>query len=242
MADGTQVLTSVTIISSLLGYQALSLTEFTTSAVSLIAAGSKVEIGGAFFTFGTDCTPNASSWTAVTTATTAYLQLTPAGTAGTMTVSASWLTSGTVWSTSKQGWYASAASISRVVASAYKVGPTSYDDKSVLIPQQKRNTLSLSSVRHPGAQIYTNIVGPATMASGISNITVAHGISNARTDHRIISAIAQADSATYTRFSVNADPGPSEEVSSLLYNDTNFYITRDVTTTIGSFYITYQYV
>ena len=121
----TQISTSVTIINSgLIGYCGISLTEFTTSAVSLIASGSGVEISGAFFKADTDITPNASSWTAVTTATTAYLQLTPSGTAGTQILSASWLTSGTVWSTSKQGWYASAASISRVVASAYKVGPT----------------------------------------------------------------------------------------------------------------------
>jgi len=115
----------------MIGYCGISLTEFTTSAVSLIAAGSKCEIAGAWFSFTTDCTPNASSWTAITTATTAYLQLVPAGSAGTQTVSASWLTSGTVWSTAKQGWYASAASNNRVVASAYKIGPTSYGLKSV---------------------------------------------------------------------------------------------------------------
>ena len=49
--SGTQISTSLTIVNSLLGYQGISLTNFTTSAQSLISAGSKVELGGAFFHF-----------------------------------------------------------------------------------------------------------------------------------------------------------------------------------------------
>jgi hypothetical protein len=127
-----QISTSVTIINSLLGINALSLTNFTTSAASSIAAGSKIEIASAFFNFSSDTLPNASSWTAITTATTAYLGLTPSGTAGSQIISASWLSYAPTWSTSKQGWYSSTASNIRVVASAYKAGPTSYSNKSLI--------------------------------------------------------------------------------------------------------------
>lgn len=139
MADGAQISTSVSIINSLLGFNALSLTNFTTSAVSSIAAGSKIEIVSAFFDFPTDCLPNASSWTAISTGSTAYLQLTPSGTSGSQIVSASWSSSAPVWSTSKQGWYASTASTIRVVASAYKSGPTSQEEKKILLISQDTN-------------------------------------------------------------------------------------------------------
>jgi hypothetical protein len=137
----TQISTSVTILNSgQIGYIGISLTNFTTSAASLIASGSGIEIGGGWFKADTDITPNASSWTAITTATTAYLGLTPSGTAGSQIISAAWLSYAPAWSTSKQGWYASVASVSRVVASAYKVGPTSYSNKVVLNnPQHETN-------------------------------------------------------------------------------------------------------
>ena len=106
---GSQISTSVTIINSLLGYQAVSLTNMTTSAESLIAAGSKVEIASAFFTFSGDETPNASSWTACGAGNTCYITVIPAGTAGSQTVTAEYTDTAPIWSTSKQGWYASAA-------------------------------------------------------------------------------------------------------------------------------------
>ncbi len=136
MADAVQISTSVSIINSLLGFQAISLTNFTTSALSNIAAGSKCEIGSAFFNFSSECTPNASSWTAITTATTAYLALTPSGTAGSQIVSASWTATVPVWSTSKQGYYASAASAVRVVGSVYKNSATQQSNKKIFQQDQ----------------------------------------------------------------------------------------------------------
>ena len=102
MANGSQISTSVSIISSLLGFQALSLSNMNTSAATVITAGSKVEIKSAFFNFSTDLTPNASSWTAIATANTAYLTLLPSGTAGSQIVSASWSVTAPVWSDSAQ--------------------------------------------------------------------------------------------------------------------------------------------
>lgn len=116
-----QIATSVTIINSgLIGYCGVSLTNFSTSAASLIASGSGVEVAGAFFKATGDVTPNASSLTAIATGATAFLTLTPSGTAGSQILSAAWTSVAPVWSPSKQGWYTSAASNIRVVARIYK--------------------------------------------------------------------------------------------------------------------------
>ena len=102
--SGQQIATSVTILNSYLGFQAISLTDFSLTTVSAIAAGSKVEIASAFFTFTSDETINASSWTAIATGSTAFITLTPSGTAGSQIVTAAFTTDAPVWSTSKQGW------------------------------------------------------------------------------------------------------------------------------------------
>ena len=135
---GSQISTSVTIISSLLGFQAVSLTALATSAQSLIAAGSKVEIASAFFTFGSNETPQASTWSAISTAATAYITLTPSGAAGSQTCLAQYSSTAPTWSTSKQGWYASAASVTRYIGGVTKGSATSYNDAFVIEPSQGR--------------------------------------------------------------------------------------------------------
>jgi hypothetical protein len=129
---GAQIATSVTILNNLKGFQALSLTNFSASSASSIAAGSIVEIAGAMFQFPSDETINASSWTAITTATNAYVALTPSGTAGSQIVTASYIAGPPAWNVANQGWYATALSNVRVVASVYKNGPTSYTEKGVI--------------------------------------------------------------------------------------------------------------
>ena len=130
--SGSQISTSVSIISSLLGYQAISLSNMDSSAATVITAGSKVEIASAFFTFSGDETPNATSWTAITTGETAYIRLTPAGAAGSQTVTADWSSTAPEWSDSKQGWYLTAGSNVRYVAGCYKNSATLYDGKFIL--------------------------------------------------------------------------------------------------------------
>ena len=133
---GSQIATSVTIISSgLKGYQGISLTNFTTSALSAIAAGSTVEIANAFFIFSTE--ESVTGFTVITTATTAYLALTPSGVAGSQTVDAAWTSTAPVWSTSKQGYYASAASVTRIVAMGAKTGTTAFEYAELMPLTQK---------------------------------------------------------------------------------------------------------
>jgi hypothetical protein len=133
---GAQIPTSVTRLESMLGYQAVSLTNFDSSALSAIAAGSKVEIAGAFFTFTVDEAIEASTWTAITTGNTAYIALIPAGVAGSQTVTARFTATAPVWSTSKQGWYASAGSSTRVIGSVYKNEATVQLQKRIFEPRQ----------------------------------------------------------------------------------------------------------
>jgi hypothetical protein len=129
---GAQVPSSVTILNSLKGFQGISLTEFATSALSEIAAGSVVEIAGAFFNFPADETINASTWTSIASGSTAYIVLVPAGTAGSQTVTAEFTATAPVWRDDNQGWYASAASVSRVIGSVYKVSATAQTRKNIL--------------------------------------------------------------------------------------------------------------
>jgi hypothetical protein len=132
MGDGTQIATGITIINSLLGFQAISLSAMDTSSAPSIMAGSKVEIASAFFTFTSDDDPQASTWASITTGGTAYITLTPSGTAGSQIITAKWSGNAPVWSNSKQGWYASAASSIRYVAGCLKYASVSYHQKFIL--------------------------------------------------------------------------------------------------------------
>ncbi len=132
-----QIATSVSIISTgLKSYQAISLTNFDTSAESVIAAGSAVEIANAFFLADSDDTPQASTWTAITTANTAYITLTPSGTAGSQIVTSKYSETAPVWSDSKQGWYLTAGSVIRYIGGVTKGSATQYNDAFVLFRRQ----------------------------------------------------------------------------------------------------------
>ncbi len=128
--SATQIIDSITALGGQrLGFQAISLSEMTTSAATVILAGSKCEVAGALFGFVSDTTPNASSWTAIATANTAYLTAVPSGTAGSQILSLDWTATAPEWHTARQGWYTSAGSIIRHIGGCTKGGATSYDYK-----------------------------------------------------------------------------------------------------------------
>jgi len=127
---GSQIPSSITILNSLHGFQSVSLTEFDTSALSAIAAGSVVEIAGAFFNFAGDET--ILLWASVETATTAYIALAPSGTAGSQIATASFTPIAPTWRDDLQGWYASVGSTTRVIGSLYKNSATSQWNKIFL--------------------------------------------------------------------------------------------------------------
>jgi len=141
------------------GFQALSLTEYSTSAAASIAAGSVVEIAGAFFTFAGDEAINASSWTSIVTGTTAYITLTASGTAGSQIVDAAYTSTAPTWRDDFQGWYASAASNVRVIGTVYKAEATSYYPKFIYGPMQDGKLKAILGI---------NTDGPATCLSTLS--------------------------------------------------------------------------
>ncbi len=143
----SQIPTSVSIISSgLKSYQAISLTNFVASAESLIASGSAVEVVNAFFLADSNITPNASSWTAVGTGNTAYIVVTPSGSAGVQILSAAYTDVDPTWILSKAGWYASAASLTRYVGGVFKDATASYANAFVMPTQQADQIMITKSV------------------------------------------------------------------------------------------------
>ena len=84
-----------------LGYQAISLTNFELGTLPAIAAGSKVEIGGALYEFASE--EAITGWGAIGTGNDVYIIQTVTGTA----VAASFTTTAPTWSESKQGYYTS---------------------------------------------------------------------------------------------------------------------------------------
>ena len=127
---GAQIPTAVTIINSILGFQAVSLTNMGSNSEPQIAAGSKVEVASAFFTFGSN--ESITNWAAVTTGNTVYITVVPAGTAGTQTITAAWSDDPPVWNTSKQGYYLSSGSTIRYVGGCHKRTATIYKEKFLL--------------------------------------------------------------------------------------------------------------
>jgi hypothetical protein len=152
---GAQIPTSVTILNSLHGYMALSLKNYATSAAGSIAAGSIVEIAGAFFTFAGDEAIEASTWTSIVTGQTAYINLAASGTAGSQIVSATYTNVAPTWRDDLQGWYASAASSVRVIGSVYKAEATNYSKKYLYSSMQegKQNNISVLTASVNGINI-----------------------------------------------------------------------------------------
>jgi hypothetical protein len=165
---GAQIGTSVTILSSgLKGWQAVSLTNFSGSAVSAIAAGSTVEIAGAFFIFGSE--ESVTGFSSISTAATAYVALTPSGTAGSQIVDAAWTSTAPTWSESKQGWYASAASVVRYVGGGVKTGTTALEPKWVLT-QEGQNRRSDGGLTVP---VNLSVLGNAAVTGGLAVTGIA---------------------------------------------------------------------
>ena len=127
-----QIATSVSILNSLKGFQALTLSNPKTSAATVITDGGIVEIVGAFFRFTVDETPQASTWAAVATGATAYLTLLPTGGAGVQTLVTRWTDTAPEWNDTRQGWYTSAGSTIRHIGGCHKGGAASYQNKFIL--------------------------------------------------------------------------------------------------------------
>ena len=97
---GSQITVSQTQLESQrYGYQAVSLTNFAGLSEPQIAAGSKVEIGGALFNFSAN--ESATGWAGIGVGSDVWIKLVVSGTS----VTAVFTTTPPTWSASKQGWY-----------------------------------------------------------------------------------------------------------------------------------------
>lgn len=101
-AIGDVNLTSVmsTLDDTRIGYCAVSLTNYATTGVPAIAAGSKVEVDGALFKFDSEEAIGGSPSDG-----TVYIKLVPAGSS----ITAEFTNTAPSWSTEKQGWYSPTA-------------------------------------------------------------------------------------------------------------------------------------
>lgn len=215
---GSQISTSVSIIDSLSGFMALSLTEYNTSAAAAIAAGSKVEIAGAFFQFPADETP--TGWAAIVTATTAYIALTASGTAGSQVVNAGYVSTAPTWRDDLQGWYASAASSVRIVASVYKAEATRYYPKFILSKMQDSKQKQIEVERINGTPSVetsmtiagypvSTVINTATSSTVIYPIGTIVSFASSTTTNigNIITIMGSAGSYFYFSSSISATGG-----------------------------------
>jgi hypothetical protein len=104
-----------------LGYQAISLTNFTSDTLEpAIAAGSKVEIGSALFEFAGN--ESITGLAGIANSSDVYIHLTVTG----ASVAASGFITAPTWSDSKQGWYSGDV---RVIGGLYKDASGNYARK-----------------------------------------------------------------------------------------------------------------
>lgn len=127
---GAQISTTVTAFNSKIGYNGISLSNRDNDSAPTILQGSVVEISNAIFIFNSN--ESITGWSGITTGNTAYVALTPAGTAGNQTVTAGWVATAPTYIATKGGFYLSAASNIRYVASAIKHDATTYGFKQKL--------------------------------------------------------------------------------------------------------------
>lgn len=152
------------------GHNAVELTNWSTSAASVIAAGSVVEVAAALFAYSGNDTNDATSFSAIATNATAYLQLVPSGTVGSQIVTSSWTSTAPVYRDDLHGWYASAASSTRYVGGCVKTGATSYELKFIITPR--------SNIRHEQAESFTNLTTTTmtvTDTASVAGVLTASG-------------------------------------------------------------------
>jgi hypothetical protein len=120
---GSQITVYVNqVIAQRLGWQSLSFTHFSDTSEPLLAAGSKVEIGGALYEFTAD--ESITGWSGISVSSNVYVKLTVSG----ASVTAAFTTTAPTWDTAKQGWYSGS---DRYVGGLYKDSGGNYTLKWV---------------------------------------------------------------------------------------------------------------
>jgi hypothetical protein len=125
-----------------LGYIALSFDEWTTTNEPEIQAGSKIEIAGSMYTFGSaeDIDPD-GDWAGFANSTQIYCKLVVSGTS----VTSKLTTTAPTWDEAKQGYYGTGVSVlHRYYAAIYKDSSGNYDRKCIY---RGRNLIDSDTVK-----------------------------------------------------------------------------------------------
>lgn len=183
-----QIATSVTILNSKIGYNGLSLSNRDNDSAPVIYAGGIIEISNAYFYVSSNETPNGTTWTNITTGNTAYITLTPSGTAGSQIITTEWTDTAPTYIPAKGGWYLSAASNIRYAFSAIKESATEYRFKQKLMGESTSATAGgciITSVGGTTETVYSSdiIINEPCMVYGVAASTGAgnfYGIPQAK--------------------------------------------------------------
>jgi hypothetical protein len=233
----------------------LTLTEMDTTTVPEIAAGSRVEVGGAFFKF--DANEAISTTDPVTGTTVAdgivYVMLKPA--VDGLSITAVFTATAPTWSDAKQGWYGV------TTYAGYKYAPIVMEkinityfykknylpnykniqiDKINIITEITRNNTFFLGNSDDGTLLFSTIKTAPTSGNNIHS--VAHGIFQAKTSNRILSAtaVSQVNVGTGVAPIITYSAAVSNNVAGINWDDTNINVicsSDDATSRAASFIV-----
>lgn len=141
------------------GYNALTLTQMSTTTVPAIAAGSKIEVGGTLFKFDSEEAISGSPSDG-----TVFIMLIPSGSS----ITAQFTNTAPTWSDSKQGWYGTGGS------AGYRYWPGKIVKASSTYTKELFSTSLISQSTFSsstGALTTPGIVGNLALFTGVSVLT-----------------------------------------------------------------------
>ncbi len=148
------------------GYQAISLTNYDNDNEPQIAAGSKVEIGGALFSAA--AAESITGWGGIGINNDVYIKLVVAGALAT----AVFTTTAPTWSTSKQGWY---DGLDRYVAKLRKDAGGNYTLKRLILEPGRTSRIRAAEQLSDGVVERAKILAAAINAVKIDTTFEAGG-------------------------------------------------------------------
>ncbi len=185
------------------GFMRVSLTEFATTAASLIGTGSVFELAGSIYS----CTETAISLAAGTISAAVAVYYVAIPSAGGTTCTFTMDSVAPTWVDAKQGFYASAASTSRYLGGAYIATAGSYFAKFIYTPDMVFGYLLQNAGTRPLLKKILDI-GEWNM-DVTDNVSVQHGLGNFK-NVRLVSGVVRDDADTnYSSFyggRIAADP------------------------------------
>ncbi len=175
------------------GFMRVSLTEFATTAASLIGTGSVFELAGSIYS----CTETAISLAAGTASAAVAVYYVAIPSAGGTTCTFTMDSVAPTWIDAKQGFYASAASTSRYLGGSYINAAGGYDNKFLYTPQIL-NDLIYNDETRPILKKRLDI-GEWNM-DATNDVNINHGLGNFKNIKSINGVIRDDSDVNYNPF------------------------------------------